>query len=111
MKNNIWTWIRVIVYISIIFVVAFYVREGLYIKCHFVELFGVPCPTCGATRATISMVNGDIINAIIYNAFYSLVILPSFIFFMVEDIFVIVKRSILNTPSISLIEVLLGGKI
>jgi hypothetical protein len=35
--------------------------------CWFLEKFGVPCASCGLTRGWISLVHGDIHNAITYN--------------------------------------------
>lgn len=109
MKNNIWTYIRLILYLCIIIAVVFCTTNNIYIACHFVESFGITCPACGATRATISILKGDILAAIEYNAFYSLVVFPFFIIFMLEDVYVVLKRSVLKTLEISLIETLFGG--
>ena len=111
MKNNIWTYIRLAFYLFVVISVTICAVNEIYLKCYFVENLGITCPTCGATRATLSIIKGNIISAVEYNAFYSLIILPAFIIFMVEDLYIIIKRSILKTSDISLIEVLFGGKV
>ena len=111
MKSNIWTYIRVIFYIFVIISVTTCAINQIHLKCHFAEKLGIICPACGATRATLSALKGNIIAAIEYNAFYTLIILPAFIIFMLEDLYIIIKRSILKTSDISLIEVLFGGKV
>jgi len=111
MRNNIWTYIRLAFYLFVIISVTLCATNQIYLKCYFVENFGITCPTCGATRATLAILKGNIISAIEYNSFYSLVIFPFFIIFVIEDIYIVIKRSILRTLNISLIEVLFGGKI
>lgn len=39
-----------------------------YYKCPFYLLFGFPCPTCGVTRAILSLFKFDIEGYIRYNA-------------------------------------------
>ena len=111
MKNSIWTYIRLTFYLFVIISVTICAINQIHLKCHFAEQLGIICPACGATRATISILKGNIIAAINYNAFYTLIIFPMFIIFMAEDLYIITKRSILKTSDISLIEVLFGGKV
>ncbi len=35
--------------------------------CHLRRLSGVPCPTCGSTRATLALAKGDLLGAIAWN--------------------------------------------
>ena len=39
------------------------------IGCPFLRLFGVPCPTCGVTRAVISLLNGNPRGYLVYHPF------------------------------------------
>ena len=43
--------------------VAFYL---LKITCPILSLTGIPCPTCGTTRALLSLLRGDIKNYLYY---------------------------------------------
>lgn len=111
MINNVWTYVRIVAYILVVLAVVLCANGKIYLGCMFFEEFGVICPTCGATRATLAMLSGNIISAIEYNAFYSLVILPFVIFLILEDLYVIITRYLLKKERISLIEVMFGGKV
>ncbi len=39
---------------------------GLPWKCHFKSLTGVPCPTCGTTRAALSLAELDPVHALVH---------------------------------------------
>lgn len=39
--------------------------------CHFREALGIPCPTCGATRATMEIMQGDVLGALLLNPLYT----------------------------------------
>ena len=39
------------------------------IGCPIYGITGIPCPTCGMTRAIISLLHGDMKSYIAYNAF------------------------------------------
>lgn len=41
--------------------------RGSSIVCTTRRLTGVPCPTCGSTRAVMAMVRGDVAGALAYN--------------------------------------------
>jgi hypothetical protein len=49
------------------------VPEFLY-TCHFKKHTGIPCPSCGFTRAAISLGKGHLLESLQYN--------PSFILFV-----------------------------
>ena len=44
------------------------VMNRLGITCIFVELFNIPCPGCGMTRAVLSLLKLDFVSAVRYNA-------------------------------------------
>jgi len=43
------------------------VQVGHPAPCLFRLLTGIPCPTCGSTRATVSLLHGDFPGALAYN--------------------------------------------
>jgi len=49
------------------FTVAYALMGKYNITCVFLEVFGVPCPGCGMTRAVKSLLRLDFIGAIKYN--------------------------------------------
>ena len=50
---------RHIIYFSVICLFLFFLRV-FQITCPLRYLFGIPCPTCGITRAMLSLIRGDI---------------------------------------------------
>ncbi len=38
--------------------------------CVFKNITGIPCPSCGLTRSVISLLHGNIIQAVLYNPFF-----------------------------------------
>jgi len=42
-------------------------RDQLVIACPAWTIFGVPCPTCGATRAVVAAMEGDLLAALAWN--------------------------------------------
>lgn len=47
----------------------------MFKQCAMKQIFGIPCPGCGGTRAIKCLLSGDILDAIYYNAFavYSII--------------------------------------
>lgn len=109
-QDRLWTCVRLALYLLVAIVVVFGVKGKIYLNCFFVEKFGITCPACGATRATVAVFSGNILSAIEYNAFYSLVIFPLTMFLVLEDVYTVVKRSVYKKSKVSLIEVMFGGK-
>ncbi len=81
-------------------------QMGYGIPCLFNELFSIVCPSCGATRAFISIVSGDIQSAIGFNPIFTLALYPIFFILLLQDIFVAIVRVIKKQDSISIIEFL-----
>lgn len=50
---------------------AMYILGGKF--CYFKAFFGLPCPGCGLTRASVSFVKGDIAAAFFYHPLFLLV--------------------------------------
>lgn len=86
--------ICLIISISLIFaLIGFFVLDyilevaGLTIfkQCAMKQIFGIPCPGCGGTRAIKCLLSGDILNAIYYNAFavYSII---GYLIFLISQI-------------------------
>lgn len=65
-------WVLVIA--SLLFLVNYLFFDTLYFKCIIKELTGYDCPTCGAQRAFISILNGEIIKAFWYNPYLVLLL-------------------------------------
>ncbi|WP_425447570.1 DUF2752 domain-containing protein [Dethiothermospora halolimnae] len=49
-------------------------------RCYFRNVFGIPCPGCGLSRAFTSFFNGDFIGAIHYHPLF---IIPIIVFIVV----------------------------
>ena len=103
--------VRLVIYIVSIIIVLFVFIGKISPKCFFYENYGFLCPACGLTRATISILQLKILNAIKYNAFYTLVLMPLLAILLIDDIYTIVKRMISkNEKSFSFVEIILGEK-
>jgi hypothetical protein len=74
-----------IIYGSIAFLALLAARLGLIASmapsCAFKGLLGVPCPTCGSTRAVVHLSHGEIASALTMNPVITFVIVFSVLFF------------------------------
>lgn len=52
--------------------------------CVFYQLTGLYCPGCGAGRALSSLIHGDILAALHYNAFF-LLVFPFIVYYLVKQ--------------------------
>ena len=59
--------ILLLLLIVVYFLVAYALMNKYKITCVFLEVFGVPCPGCGMTRALLSLLTLDFYNAVKYN--------------------------------------------
>ena len=105
-KNNVFEKVRLIIYILSIVIAIIVFSTGYEGSCYWREHYGILCPTCGFTRATINFMKLDFKNAISYNAFYTCILLPFILYLVINDMFVIIKRD-----DISYVEIILGGAI
>lgn len=85
---------------SFIFIIFLYLFTKLNFQCLILKIFKIKCPSCGMTRAFISIFNLDFISAIKYN----LLSIPLFIF-IVYSFYNIIK-DILNKKNTYLNKIL-----
>ena len=83
--------IRIILYI-LIFASLLWLKftDNTFGECYIFQTFGFHCPSCGITRATKELLNLNFLSAIMYNAYYVLILLPIFIIFLINDIICII---------------------
>lgn len=57
-------------------------------SCLFKHITGIPCPSCGSTRSILTLIHGDILNALLWNPLGILLalILAGFPFWMLYDL-------------------------
>ena len=60
-------WWKALIFIPQILIFILCVYFGVKIPCLFKSVFSIACPTCGMTRAMLSLLHGDIMRAIYYN--------------------------------------------
>ena len=102
--------LRIILYIIIIVaLIILRYTNILNFGCYVYNTTGIQCPTCGFTRALLSILDFDILSAIEYNAFFTLVFFPVFLFLSVQDIIYIVLNLIKNKNYVSYVEIIFGG--
>ena len=95
--------IRIIVYILFITtMILLKYTDVIRGKCYINDRYGILCPTCGITRAMTALANFDISRAIHWNAYATLVLFPTFLILLVDDVIcMILKKK-------SLVEIILG---
>lgn len=59
--------IRLTLFLSSYFLIAYALLNYFDITCVFLKLFGVPCPGCGMTRAFLAMLKLDFYSAAKHN--------------------------------------------
>lgn len=59
--------------VGIIFLLPFCITDFNPLHGHTVcmmkNIFGIPCPSCGGTRSVLSIINGNFLQALLYNPF------------------------------------------
>lgn len=100
--------VRLCLYIiSIIIITTIYIFN-IPTSCYLRDNFGILCPACGLTRATISILNFKFVDAFYYNEYYTIILVPMVIIFFINDIYCIFKRKILKKKTLSLVEIVFG---
>lgn len=70
----------IVISLLIVFVMSLF---GLY-RCPSSYLFGIPCPTCGLTRALFSLLSFDIKKSFYYHALWPLFFIVLFLYVFYE---------------------------
>lgn len=105
-------YVRIIIYVVSICFAILAAIDKINLSCYWQEKYGILCPACGLTRATISILQFKFREAFELNAFYTSVLIPFVLILVVNDLYVIIKRHITKKKDISLVEIMLGeGKI
>ena len=107
-KTKVYSCIRIIVYIIAIALIVFIVNGKITTNCYWNDNYGFKCPTCGMTRATISLFKFNIKEAIGYNLFYTCILFPIAFALIVNDLWIITARFISKKDKLSIIEKMSG---
>lgn len=59
-----------------------YTERYELLECSLMSTMGIPCPGCGGTRSIKSLLRGDIISSLYYNAFATYSIIVYAVFFV-----------------------------
>lgn len=103
--------IRLFIYACSLVIIFFVVIGKIEMKCFFFENFGIQCPACGLTRATIAVLHLNFVEAIKYNAYYTLVLIPLIMILIINDLYVVIQRKINSKKHLpSFVEIILGVK-
>ncbi len=98
---------RTIIYGFIILFIIIYVMlclNGLGLSCIYEKTFHMQCPSCGATRAFLSIVSLDFTSAIAYHPIFTLVFYP-FVFILVFQDYLICLYNVIKHKKVkSLLE-------
>ena len=86
--------------IASILLIVFLLLDG--ILCLTKRITGLPCPTCGMTRAFTSLMNGDLNMAFFYHPLWPLVIIIAIVFLLYK----LPKKPIINKKTFKIILIL-----
>lgn len=84
-----------------LFVIIFFIVKSNYIynispSCFFKENFDIYCPSCGGTRCIINLINGNILDAFLYNPFIFIIIIYLFCLNIIYIINTVFDKNILK---------------
>lgn len=108
--NRIFICIRIVVYILIIYVTCKLIANNTRLVCDWNEKYDILCPSCGATRATLAILSGNIFLSLNYNLVYTVAVFPLIVILIVEDLLMILLRIFRLTKKRSLLETLFDIK-
>lgn len=93
-----WLSIVIILISAVLLIIQFWVidyfnRQDL-LTCGMKAMFGIPCPGCGGTRAVVSLLRGNLLDAIYYNAFAVYCCIVYGVFFVTQTLQRITKGKV-----------------
>ena len=100
--------VRLVLYIVSIIIAIIALITNYQSSCYWRDRYGILCPACGLTRATISFMKLNFKAAFEYNAFYTCILLPFILFLVINDLYTILKRKTTRNKDISFVEIILG---
>ena len=80
---------------------------GIY-KCPLDFIFGIPCPTCGITRAFVSLLHGDFAGAFYYHPLWPVFILSAVLYLLYFFDIIHPSRRLITTGCCILSAILIG---
>lgn len=107
-KIEIFSYIRLAIYTAAIIAAVMLIKGKITTSCYWNNRYGILCPTCGMTRATINILKFNFKEAIRYHAVYTCVIFPLAFIWVVNDIYVIIRRWLQMNEKLSIIEKICG---
>ncbi len=107
-KIKLFSYIRLAIYTAAIVAAVMLINGKITTSCYWNEKFGILCPTCGMTRATINILRFNLREAINYHVVYTCIIFPLLCILAINDIYIVIKRSIKKNFEISVIEKICG---
>ena len=101
-KNEILTFIGIVVLITIILIIISYLKYS----CPILKYLHLYCPGCGGTRMLNSFIKGDFYQSFRWNPLL-FILLILLIFYFISFIFIFIKKKVLLVPSKNLIIMLI----
>lgn len=92
-KNRIGTALGVYVIVGLFLKIGF--QTNIFIPCLWSRIFGIRCPGCGLTRASVQLLSFNFAAAFETNPL-TFVILPAMAFYIAQDFLKHVKRTFKN---------------
>lgn len=107
-KIKIFSYIRLVIYTAAIIAAVMLINGKITTSCYWNDKYGILCPTCGMTRATINIFKFNFSEALKYHAVYTGIIFPIAFILVVNDIYMIFKRCLTKKMELSIIEKICG---
>lgn len=89
-RNRLYTILGIVCVIgySWLFFGAKQADAGIFHACYFRSISGIPCPTCGSTRAVVTLLHGDIIGSVLLNpiGIFLVIVMMGLPFWLVYDL-------------------------